>query len=185
MKIAANKFVTVIYDLNVGEGEERELMERATAEVPLSFIFGTGMMLAAFEDGLKGLKTGSTFSFTITPDNGYGAFNEEHIMELPKNMFEVDGKFDSDTVKEGNVVPMLDGDGNRLNGAVIEIKKDAVIMDFNHPLAGETLHFTGEIIDVHDPSAEEIASMSSAGCDCGCGCEDDACSGGGCKGCGC
>ena len=53
MKITANKFVAVTYDLNVGEGEERELMERATAETPLKFIFGTGAMLPAFEDALK------------------------------------------------------------------------------------------------------------------------------------
>ena len=56
MKITANKFVAVTYDLNVGEGEERELMERATAETPLKFIFGTGAMLPAFEDALKGLE---------------------------------------------------------------------------------------------------------------------------------
>lgn len=45
MKITANKYVAVTYDLNVGEGEERELMEKATVEAPLKFIYGTGMML--------------------------------------------------------------------------------------------------------------------------------------------
>lgn len=183
MRITTNKYVSVTYDLNVGEGEERELMERATTEVPLSFIFGTGMMLPSFEDALKGLKVGDTFNFIISPANGYGDFNEEHIMDLPKNIFEVDGKFDSEMIKEGNTVPMMDADGNRLNGSVLEVKDDVVVMDFNHPLAGETLHFTGEVIDVHDPTAEEIAAMSSSnGCDCGC--EDDDCSGGGCSGCG-
>ncbi|MDR3140294.1 MAG: FKBP-type peptidyl-prolyl cis-trans isomerase [Tannerellaceae bacterium] len=181
MRTATNKFVSVTYDLNVGEGEERELMERATAEVPLRFIFGTGMMLPAFENALKGLEAGSTFDFTISPADGYGEFNEEHVMELPKNIFEVEGKFDSDMVKEGNTVPMMDADGNRLNGSVLEVKEDVVIMDFNHPLAGETLHFTGEVIDVHDPTTEEIAAMSSGGCNCGC--EEDDCSNG-CNGCG-
>jgi FKBP-type peptidyl-prolyl cis-trans isomerase SlyD len=156
-------------------------MERATAEVPLRFIFGTGMMLPAFEDALKGLEVGGTFDFTISPEDGYGDFNEEHVMELPKNIFEVEGKFDSDMVKEGNTVPMMDTDGNRLNGSVMEVKEDVVVMDFNHPLAGETLHFTGEVIDVHDPTTEEIAAMSSGGCNCGC--EEDDC-GSGCNGCG-
>ncbi|MDR1200060.1 MAG: peptidylprolyl isomerase [Tannerellaceae bacterium] len=182
MRIATNKFVSVTYDLNVGEGEERELMERATAEAPLRFIFGTGTMLPAFEDALKGLEVGSTFDFTISPADGYGEYNEEHIMELPKSIFEIDGKFDSDMIKEGNTVPMMDADGNRLNGSVEEIKEDVVVMNFNHPLAGETLHFTGEVIDVHDPTAEEIAAISSGGCNCGCG--DDDCSSGGCNGCG-
>ena len=75
-------------------------------------------------------------------------------------------------VKEGNTIPMMDADGHRMNGSVLEVKKDVVVMDFNHPLAGETLHFKGEVVDVHEPTAEEIAAMTSSSC------------GGGCEGCG-
>ena len=150
MKITANKFVAVTYDLNVGEGEERELMERATSEVPLKFVFGTGAMLPAFEDALKGLEVGDKFNFSIAPADAYGEYVEEHVLDLPKNIFEVDGKFDSEMIKEGNTVPMMDSNGNRMNGSVLEVKEDVVVMDFNHPLAGETLHFSGEVIDVHD-----------------------------------
>lgn len=182
MRIAANKFVSVTYDLNVGEDGELELMERATSEVPLSFIFGTGMMLPAFEEALKGLKTGESFNFSISPENAYGEYNEEHLVELPKNIFVVDGKFDSEMVKEGNTLPMMDTNGHRLNGSVIEVKEDVILMDFNHPLAGETLHFSGEVLDIHDPTAEEIASMSSQG-GCGCDCGHDDCNNGGCSGC--
>ena len=60
MKITANKYVAVTYDLNVGEGEERELMEKATVEAPLKFIYGTGMMLPAFEKALNGLEVGAS-----------------------------------------------------------------------------------------------------------------------------
>ena len=49
-------------------------------------------------------------------------------------------------IKEGNTVPMMDSNGNRMNGSVLEVKDDIVVMDFNHPLAGETLHFSGEVI---------------------------------------
>jgi len=185
MKITANKFVSVTYDLNVGEGEERELMERATAENPLSFIFGTGMMLPAFEDALKGLEVGGKFNFSIAPADAYGEYNDDHLMDLPKNIFEVEGKFDAEVIKEGNIVPMMDSNGNRLNGSVMDVKDDIVVMDFNHPLAGETLHFSGEVLDVHEPTAEEIAKMTAGG---GCGCGDDCGSDcgdqGGC-GCGC
>ncbi len=184
MKITPNKFVSVTYDLNVGQGEDRELMERATPEVPLSFIYGTGMMLPAFENNLKGLSKGDSFDFTILPEDAYGDYNDEHLVELPKDVFVVDGKFDAEMIKEGNTVPMMDTEGNRLNGSVMEVKEDIVIMDFNHPLAGETLNFKGEIIDVHDPSAEEIAAMSAGGgCGCGDSCGDD-CHSGGCNGCG-
>ncbi len=172
MRISANKYVAVIYDLNVGEGEERELMEKATREVPLKFIYGTGMMIPAFEDALAGLESGDQFDFSLTPENAYGEYNEDHVLELPKNIFEIDGKFDSEMVKEGNTIPMMDADGHRMNGSVLEVKKDVVVMDFNHPLAGETLHFKGEVVDVHEPTAEEIAAMTSSSC------------GGGCEGCG-
>lgn len=172
MRISANKYVAVIYDLNVGEGEERELMEKATREVPLKFIYGTGMMIPAFEDALAGLESGDQFDFSLTPENAYGEYNEDHVLELPKNIFEIDGKFDSEMVKEGNTIPMMDADGHRMNGSVLEVKKDVVVMDFNHPLAGEALHFKGEVVDVHEPTAEEIAAMTSSSC------------GGGCEGCG-
>ena len=171
MKISANKYVAVIYDLNVGEGEERELMEKATREVPLKFIYGMGMMIPAFEEALMGLEEGEKFDFSITPENAYGEYNEEHVLDLPKSIFEVDGKFDSEMVKEGNTIPMMDASGQRINGSVLEVKDDVVVMDFNHPLAGETLHFKGEVIDVHEPTAEEIAALTAPAGGCGCGCD--------------
>lgn len=179
MKIQANKFVVVTYDLNVGEGDDRELMEKATEEVPLRFIYGTGAMLSAFEKPLMGLEPGDTFNFSIAPKDAYGERNEEHVVELEKKMFFVDGKFDDEMVKEGNTIPMMDSDGNRFNGSVIEVKDDAVVMDFNHPLAGETLHFDGKVIDVHDPTEEEIQAMQHP-----CGCDCDECGGGCGDGCG-
>lgn len=177
MKISDNKYVAVIYDLNVGEGEERELMEKATREVPLKFIYGTGMMIPAFEKELMGLEPGQKFNFSIAPADAYGEYNEEHVLDLPKHIFEVDGKFDSEMIQEGNTVPMMDADGHRMNGSVLEVKEDVVVMDFNHPLAGETLHFSGEVIDVHEPTPEEIASFAAPAGGCGCGCGD---CGGGC-----
>ena len=165
MRISKNKFVAVTYDLNVGEGSERELMERATKD---------------FEDHLSGLAGGDTFDFSLTPEQAYGERNEDHVMELPKHIFEIDGKFDSEHIKEGETVPMMSSDGNRMNGSVLEVKDDIVVMDFNHPLAGETLHFSGEVIDVHDPTEEEITELNrlmSGGCGGCCDCGDDACGG--------
>ena len=177
MKITANKFVSVTYDLNVGEEDERELMERATEQRPLQFIFGTGAMLPAFEAALNGLDMGASFQFTLTPENAYGEYVEENKVELPKSLFEVEGKFDSEYVKEGNTIPMMDSNGQRLMGSVHEVKDNAIVMDFNHPLAGETLHFSGKVIDVHEPTPEEIALIhaeANSGCGGGCeGCESD------------
>ncbi|MDR2913709.1 MAG: FKBP-type peptidyl-prolyl cis-trans isomerase [Tannerella sp.] len=191
MRISKNKFVSVTYDLNVGQDDERELMERATEEHPLQFIFDTGTMLPAFEENIKDLEKGSKFQFSLTPENAYGEYIEEHVVELPKNIFEVNGKFDDEGIKEGVTLPMMNSNGERMNGSVLEVKDDVVVMDFNHPLAGETLHFSGEVIDVHDPTEEEIAAMNQmmgGGCGCGCDeCGDDHDCEGGCgdQDCGC
>lgn len=186
MKITANKYVAVTYDLNVGEGEERELMERATTEVPLKFIYGIGMMLPAFEQALNGLEVGSKFDFSLSPGDAYGEYVEDHIAELPKNLFEVDGKFDAEVVKEGELIPMMDAGGNRINGLVTQITDENVTMDFNHPLAGETLHFSGEVIDVHEATVEEIAELAGPAGGCGCGCDScDSDCGSEQEGCGC
>ena len=177
MQISDNKYVTVTYDLNVGEGEERELMERATVQQPLEFIFGTNSMLEAFEDQLRGLSQGDTFSFRLTPEEAYGDYDDTKLLELPKNIFEIDGKIDKEVLFEGNTLPMMDSSGNRLVGSVVSIGDEVVTMDFNHPLAGEIMHFEGTVMGVREASVEEIAALFSGG-GCGCGSGEDG-------GCGC
>ena len=183
MKISKNKFVSVTYDLNVGDGNERELMESATLEHPLQFIFDTGSMLPAFEENLKGLEAGSKFTFSLMPEQGYGDFAEDRVIELPKSIFVENGKFDEEYIVEGVTLPMMNADGDRMNGSVLEVKEDVVVMDFNHPLAGETLHFEGEVLDVHEPTIEELAAINkvmSGGCGCSCSeCGDNSGCGGG------
>lgn len=188
MKISPNKFVSLSYDLNVGEGDEKELMEKATPEQPLEFIFGTNSMLEAFEKNVDGLAQGDSFDFVLTPDQAYGEYDDDHLVDLPKNIFEVDGKMDESVVFEGNTIPMMDSNGNRLNGSVVSVSEDVVKMDFNHPLAGETLHFSGNVLSVREASAEEIAALfapQGGGCGSGCGCgssdESEGCG----SGCGC
>ena len=176
MKITDNKYVTLTYDLNVGEGEERELMEQATAENPMAFIYGTNSMLDAFEKQIDGLAAGDSFSFHLTPEEAYGDYDESKILELPKNIFEIDGKIDQEMLFEGNTLPMMDSSGNRLMGSVVAIGEEQVTMDFNHPLAGEIMHFEGKVMEVREATAEEIAALFSGG---GCGCGS-----GGCGSCG-
>ena len=175
MKISKNKFVSVAYDLHVGNDDERELMESATEARPLQFIFGTGSMLEYFEENIKNLEKDSKFSFSLTPEKAYGEYVEEHVVELPKKMFEIDGKFDEERIAEGATLPMMNENGERMNGSVLEVRGDIVVMDFNHPLAGETLHFNGVVLDVHDPSEKEIEAINRAMAG-GCACSCDECS---------
>ncbi len=183
MKIAANKFVSAEYDLYVdGEKEgELELMEKATANEPLSFVFGVGMMLPKFEENLFGLAQGDTFDFTINNEDAYGPYIDENVIDLDRSVFEIDGKLDEEMVYAGNVVPLMDTEGNRLNAEIVEVGTEKVKVDLNHPLAGETLHFKGKVLEVRDATEQELASIMGGGCSCGC--DDSHC--GGDHGCGC
>ena len=172
-----NKYMTVAYELYVDRDGKETMVEKAPEEQPFQFVSGMGVTLELFEANVASLAKGDTFDFVIPMADAYGEIDPAHIIDLPKEIFEIDGKFDSERVFAGNIIPMLNSDGNHLNGTVVEVKADSVRMDFNHPLAGETLHFSGEVLDVHEPTAEEIAELTSPHGGCGCGCDD---CGGGC-----
>jgi len=189
LEISKHSMVTLSYDLRIDD-ENGEVVEQATAEKPLQFLYGAGIMLPKFESHLEGLKEGEPFIIRLAKNDAYGELNQDAIVELPKQVFLVDGKFDEELISEGNMVPMMSTNGQKLNGLVLEVSEENVKMDFNHPLAGEDLHFAGKVLEVREASEEEIASVL-AGAGCGCnseGCNDDGCGShdnhGGC-GCGC
>jgi FKBP-type peptidyl-prolyl cis-trans isomerase SlyD len=185
MKITANKAVSAEYELYVdGENDgELELMEKATVEQPLNFVYGVGMMLPKFEENLFGMQVGDKFDFVINTEDAYGEYDDDSVIDLDKAIFEIDGKIDEEVIFEGNVVPLMDSEGNRVNAQVVSINDTHVKVDLNHPLAGENLHFKGSVIEVREASEQELAAlMGGGGCGSGCGCGDN---GGGCgSGCG-
>jgi len=197
LEIGKYSMVTLTYDLRV-EDEKGEVVEQATTEQPLEFLYGAGAMLPKFESHLSGLKEGQPFTIKLAKEDAYGDVNNEAIVELPKHVFLVDGKFDDELIKIGNMVPMMSSNGQRLNGLVLEVNDEIIKMDFNHPLAGEDLFFAGTVLGVRQASDEEVSQILSGGGGCGCGsgggcgtsgCDDGSCStddgaGGGC-GCGC
>jgi len=183
MKITANKSVSAEYELYVDgevEGGEQELMEKATAEEPLRFIYGVGMMLPKFEENLFGLKAGDAFDFTIKNEDAYGQYDDDSVLDLERAIFEIDGKLDEEMIFEGNVVPLMDNEGNKVNAQVVTITDTHVTVDLNHPLAGENLHFKGNVLEVREATEKEIAALSSGGCGGSCGCGDGGCGEGGC-----
>ncbi len=177
MKITNNTTVNVEYELFVdGENGELELMERATTEHPLNFIFGVGMMLPNFEQNLHGLSAGESFDFQIPFQDAYGEYDNEGVIDLDREIFEIDGKLDEEIVFVGNIVPLMNSDGERLQAQVVEITDKEVTVDLNHPLAGENLHFVGKVISVNETTQEELDAVFGGGCGCGsggCGCSDD------------
>lgn len=158
MKVEPRTVVSLTYELSVNDNEssEPEMVEKVESDQPLVFLYGTGNMLEQFEKNLEGLKTGDTFSFSLKPEEGYGDLDEEAVVRLPLQIFEVDGKLDTEMVKEGNTLPMMDQDGNHMQGRVLEVADDSVLMDFNHPLAGMNMHFSGKVIHIREATLEEL-----------------------------
>lgn len=179
LEIGKYAMVTLTYDLRVDD-ENGEVVEQATETKPLEFLYGAGAMLPKFESQLAGLREGEPFTIKLSANDAYGDVNEEAVVELPKHVFLVGGKFDDELIQVGNTVPMMSSNGQRLNGMVLEVNEDVITMDFNHPLAGEDLFFAGKVMAVREASDEEVAQiLSGSGGGCGCG------SGGGCgSGCG-
>jgi FKBP-type peptidyl-prolyl cis-trans isomerase SlyD len=150
--IAPNKVVSLSYTLMLNSGE---LADEATADQPLVFIHGIGQTLPAFDDQLDGLSVGDTFSFTLSAEDGYGESSPNYVVEIPKNIFEGPDVPD-DILEIGATLPMQDQDGNPMDGVVLEIGDDTVTMDFNHPLAGEALGFSGTVLDIREATQEEL-----------------------------
>lgn len=156
MIISKNKVVSLTYKLKL-DNAEGEVVDMADAAQPLVFLYGAGNMLPKFESNLAELKANDDFEFTLSSDDAYGPVIEEAVVELPIDIFMVDGKIDPDMLFVGNVIPMQDNEGRPLDGTVVSISDDKVKMDFNHPMAGKTLHFTGKILELREATAEEIS----------------------------
>jgi len=152
MKIKSNAVVALTYELIV----DGQVADKTTEERPLEFIFGTGMLLPKFEEYLLDKEPGDDFKFTLSPSEGYGEYDEQAVVELPKTVFEVDGKLREDLLVVGNMIQMMNGNGGIIPGMVKEIKEESVMMDFNSPMAGKTLNFTGKILTVREATEKEL-----------------------------
>lgn len=153
MKIQKDHVASLTYTLKIDE----ELIEKTDSSNPLTFLVGTGAMIPGFERQLLGKETGDQYEFTVAPEEGYGPIDPNAIVDLSKEVFVVNGELQADMLVEGNTIPMQDQDGEQLTGIVREVGDDTVKIDFNHQLAGKTLHFTGEIVDVRPATSDELA----------------------------
>lgn len=179
MKIAKDKVVSLSYVLNVNDHE----IEKVVAEEPLTFIFGSGMLLPKFEANILDKEVGDPFEFELEAEDAYGQVNPQMIVDLPLDMFKIDGKIDFEVIKAGNILPMQDRQGHRMNGIVKEVKamENKVTMDFNHPLAGEKLHFTGKVEAVREATQKELdEGLYGEKIQHNCSDEDCSCCSGGC-----
>lgn len=177
-KIKPGKYVEMVYDLYMinSDGSEK-LVHQSDPSDPEKIVFGvTRGVIEPLEKAIDGLEVGEAFDVTATADQAFGPYDKEQVVELEKDIFIVDGKFDSDIIKQGAYVPMMTADGFRVNGKVLAVTDDKVKLDFNHPLAGKDVRFKGKIQTVRDATPEEIKPAEGCGCgSCGDGGCDDTC----------
>lgn len=162
MIIEKDRMVSLTYTLRE-LNKDGVVIEEVDSSNPLKFLYGTGQMLQEFESNIENLKGGDKFEFALTPEEAYGERREDLIVDIPRTVFEVNGKFDDEICKVGNQVPMADAQGRRLLGIVTEIKETAVAMDFNHPMAGVNLFFSGDIVEVRQATEDELNMQYGGG----------------------
>ena len=124
-----------------------ETFDKSEGREPLEFEVGSGMVIKGFDDGVTGMVPGDKKTVNIPFDEAYGPKNPEMIIDMPKGQFPKDME-----IGVGMPLAMNDGEGNQHQVVVAEIKDDVIILDANHPLAGQPLSMKITILRVDDPS---------------------------------
>ncbi len=175
----------VDYKLYTKKGEKEILEEETEKGQPFRFLSGFGMVLDDFEKNVTALEVGGEFDFVVPVERAYGEYDERGLIELDKELFTIDGKFDSENVAEGRIIQLQNAEGQQFPGLVVTVA-EKVKVDLNHPLAGKTLHFVGKVVEKEEASPQEIQAMvahlTGGGCG-GCGGSCSSCSDEGCSGC--
>jgi FKBP-type peptidyl-prolyl cis-trans isomerase SlyD len=179
MKIEENKVVTVHYTLF---NDKDEMLESSHNSQPLTFMQGSGMLIKGFETAVEGKTENDHFSFNVKPEDGYGEFNDELVFDLPKErLSEIEGL-------EVDMALRMETPNGTMIVRVVGMDDEKVSLNGNHPLAGVPLRFDVEVLEVRDPTPEELEQLARRAAEaeaaCSGSCSDSCCSscGGGCEG---
>lgn len=147
MKVVKNSIVKLEYIMMDHSGE---ILESSKIDGEYDYLHGIGEMLPGVEKALSGLEKGDSIDIVIPPEDGFGIKNDEFIFEVDKSIFP----------EETDLEPEMEFDVEDEDGAniitVLELRGDKVLVDKNHPLAGETLKVQAKILDVRIAEDWEI-----------------------------
>jgi len=155
MLIEEHNVVTIAYELREG-GPDGELMERMDVNWPFKFLFGTGKLLPAFEENLRGLSEDDSFEFILQPEQAYGKVEQGNIIDIPVSAFDSAGQLPANSIVAGNYVSLVDDQGKSHQGKILSHTDTQVKVDFNHAMAGKQLHFKGVVLDVRKATVDEL-----------------------------
>jgi len=140
-----------------------EVVDSNAGQAPLEFIAGQGQIIPGLEKEVEGMEVGEEKTVTVKAEEAYGERNEEWVETLPKEQFEgID-------LQKGMTLYGQTPDGQTVAVTVKDFNDKEVVIDYNHPLAGEDLEFDVKVVGKRDATLEELAGGSHA-CDCGSGC---------------
>ncbi|WKZ66806.1 MAG: peptidylprolyl isomerase [Flavobacteriales bacterium] len=144
MRITKNSVVSFHYTLNDSEGK---LLDTSAGRDAFAYLHGGGMIVPGLEEQLEGKAKGDSMRVEVEPAKGYGEVDPQLVQRVPLD------RFGGQPVEEGMQFQTPD---NRV-WSVLEVKDDQVVLNGNHPLAGVTLHFSVEVTDVREATADEIS----------------------------
>ncbi len=145
--ITAGRVVSMHYQLTLEGGQ---VVDSSKGADPLAYLHGAGNIVPGLEQAMEGKAPGDSFEVTVTPEEGYGAHREEAVQEVPR------GAFPDDAALEAGVqFQATDQNQNPIMGTIEALDGDKVKVDFNHPLAGKTLNFAIDVVEVREATDEE------------------------------
>ena len=142
-----NKVVSMEYTLHV----ENEEIDSSKGQDPLQFLVGHGNIISGLEREMMGMKVGESKDVVIAPADAYGDFDEQAFMDVPRGAFPQDM-----AVEEGAELTVRDEAGQSRYARVDAVEGDTVTLNFNHPLAGDELHFNVKVVGLREPTSEEL-----------------------------
>ena len=148
MQIAKDSVVTVDYRLHLGDGK---IIEQSEQDDPLVYLHGYEEIVPGLEKALEGKKAGESLKVQVSAEEGYGEYDPDGVEEVPRAEFPEDLQLEA-----GGVISATDDEGDEVDFLVKEVRGDTVVVDFNHPLAGKTLHFEVTVKEVRKATAEEL-----------------------------
>ena len=149
MRIEEHAVVLIHYVLT---NDDKEVLDSSEGQDPLAYLHGTGHLIEGLEAQLLGKTAGDKLDVTVQPGDGYGEFNEELVQVVPSDVF--DGV---ESIEPGMQFETSNEDGSGGETiTVVSVENDEVTIDGNHTLAGVTLHFAVDIIEVREATAEEL-----------------------------
>ena len=148
MRVASGRIVSMEYSVTLASGE---VIEKTAAGRPVQYLHGAGMLLPSLEAALENTEEGVRRRFVLTPDEAYGERDETNEVTLPRGLFPAGIE-----LSVGSRLSARTDDGESVAFAVKALFPDRVVMDLNHPLAGESLHFDVTVREVRSAGTTEM-----------------------------